>query len=143
MRYVIAADVALRLLAERAGVAPPGRLVAPTLLRSQVLSGLYGAVRAGAFGRGEARARLAHLRGLGVRLLGDRVLMDRAWDVAARLGWADTLQAEYLALTLLQADAFVTLDAELARVAAGVVPVASYARMLAGDGAGDGPRGMD
>jgi hypothetical protein len=69
--------------------------------------------------------------------------MDRAWDVAARLGWADTLQAEYLALTLLQADAFVTLDAELARVAAGVVPVASYARMLAGDGAGDGPRGMD
>ncbi len=61
-----------------------------------------------------------------IRLLGDGVLRRRAWDIAERLGWASTFEAEYLALTQLQADAFVTLDADLARRAEGVVTVASY-----------------
>jgi hypothetical protein len=34
--------------------------------------------------------------------------------IADQLGWPDTLDAEYVALTQLQADAFITLDAELA-----------------------------
>lgn len=59
-----------------------------------------------------------------IRLLGDAVLRRRAWEIAEQLGWAETYDAEYLALTLLQADAFVTLDAELARQAEGVVPLA-------------------
>ena len=50
-----------------------------------------------------------------IRLLGDAVLRRRAWEVADQLGWDSTYDAEYVALTLLQADAFVTLDAELAR----------------------------
>jgi hypothetical protein len=133
MRYVIAPDAALRLLAERAVVPPQVRLVAPTLLRSQVLAELYAASRQGAFDRAEARRRLDHLRALDIRLLGDRVQQARAWDVAERLDWPDTLMAEYLALTLLQADAFVTLNDALARAAAAIVPVASYARMLAGE----------
>jgi predicted nucleic acid-binding protein len=41
------------------------------------------------------------------------------------LGWAPTYNAEYVALTQLQADAFVTLDAELARSVEGVVETAS------------------
>jgi predicted nucleic acid-binding protein len=41
------------------------------------------------------------------------------------LGWASTYNAEYVALTQLQADAFVTLDAELARSVEGVVETAS------------------
>jgi hypothetical protein len=45
--------------------------------------------------------------------------------VADRLGWESTCDAEYLALTQLQADAFVTLDAELAPAAEGIVKVAS------------------
>jgi predicted nucleic acid-binding protein len=60
-----------------------------------------------------------------IRLLGDAVLQRRAWELADRLGWESTYDAEYLALTQLQADAFVTLDAELARRAEGVVPTAT------------------
>ncbi len=40
-------------------------------------------------------------------------------------GWAATYVAEYVALTLLQADAFVTLDAELARRVEGIVATAT------------------
>ena len=50
-----------------------------------------------------------------IRLLGDAVLRRRAWDIAEGLGWAETYDAEYVALTQLQGDAFVTLDTELAR----------------------------
>src|SRR5438477_148754 len=50
-----------------------------------------------------------------IRLFGDAVLRRRAWEIATELGWAETYTAEYIALTQLQADAFVTLDAKLAR----------------------------
>ena len=53
------------------------------------------------------------------------MLRRRAWEVAERLGWAETYAAEYVALTQLQADAFVTLDAELARRLEGIVPTAT------------------
>ncbi len=60
-----------------------------------------------------------------IRLLGDAALQRRAWDVADRLGWTETYDAEYIALTQLQADAFVTLDAKLARRVKDVVPTAT------------------
>jgi predicted nucleic acid-binding protein len=60
-----------------------------------------------------------------IRLLGDAVLRRRAWDLADRLGWASTYNAEYVALTQLQADAFVTVDVELARSVEGIVATAS------------------
>ena len=60
-----------------------------------------------------------------IRLLGDAVLRRRAWDVAEQLGWATTYDAEYVALTQLQADAFVTLDAALVRRVEGIVPTAT------------------
>ncbi len=62
---------------------------------------------------------------LPIRLLGDAVLRRRAWEVADQLGWASAYNAEYVALTQLQADAFVTLDAELARSVEGIVATAS------------------
>jgi predicted nucleic acid-binding protein len=52
------------------------------------------------------------------------VLRRRAWAIAEQLGWAETYDAEYVALTLLQADALVTLDAELARQVEGIVATA-------------------
>lgn len=124
MKYVIGPDVALRLAEEAAKIPDEHQLLAPTLLRSQLLSLLYRAERAGAISRQEAERRLTYVRGLRLRLLGDRVLQKVAWQIAEQLGWPDTLDAEYLALTRLQADAFITLDAELARVAQGVVRVA-------------------
>lgn len=58
------------------------------------------------------------------------MLQRTAWNIALELAWPDTLAAEYLALTRLQADAFVTLDPALERAAAGVVPVARIADLL-------------
>jgi predicted nucleic acid-binding protein len=52
------------------------------------------------------------------------VLQNTAWKVADQLGWPDTCQAEYVALTQLQADAFVTLDAQLANAVKDLVTVA-------------------
>jgi hypothetical protein len=59
------------------------------------------------------------------RLLGDRVLQNVAWKVADELGWPDTLDAEYLALTQLQADTLITLDRQLARAVKDLVTVAA------------------
>jgi predicted nucleic acid-binding protein len=53
------------------------------------------------------------------------VLRRNAWKLADQLGWASTYDAEYVALTKLQADAFVTLDAELACRVEGIVPTAT------------------
>ncbi len=130
MRYVIALDAALRLFRDRA--VPPGgaKLVAPTLLRSQAVAHLYAAARRGEIDRDEARAQLDHMRALNIRLLGDRVLQSFAWTFAERLGWEDTFTAEYIALTKLQADAFVTLDPDLARAAGTLVPLATYDDMM-------------
>ena len=62
---------------------------------------------------------------LPIRLLGDAVLRRNAWRIADRLGWSDTLMAEYVALTVLQADALVTLDEGLARSLDGIVATAT------------------
>ena len=59
-----------------------------------------------------------------MRLLGDRVLQANAWRIADELGWTDTYTAEYIAVTQLQADAFVTLDPRLAEAVQGLVRVA-------------------
>jgi hypothetical protein len=51
------------------------------------------------------RDRLACVGRMPIRLLGDAVLRRRAWELADQLGWASTYNAEYVALTQLQADA--------------------------------------
>lgn len=130
-RYVIEPATALVLAERRASVPARHQLLAPSLLRSQVLALLFGDVQRGALTRKEAAQRLDHLRGLDIRLLGDRVLQRVAWDIALELGWADTFVAEYLALTRLQADALVTIDAELAGIASRVVATASIDDLLA------------
>jgi predicted nucleic acid-binding protein len=75
--------------------------------------------------------RLARVWAMPIRLLGDAVLRRNAWRIADKLGWADTYDAEYIALTKLQADALVTLDAELARRAAEIVPTATIDALTA------------
>jgi len=123
-RYVIGPDVAMRLAHERTALSDKHRLLAPTLLRSQLLSALYQAVQRGELTKKDADGCLNYVRGLRIRLLGDRVLQSVAWKIADQLGWPDTLDAEYVALTQLQADAFVTLNRQLARAVADLVVVA-------------------
>ena len=72
--------------------------------------------------RKEAERQLEYVRGLRMRLLGDRVLQNVAWK-AALLGWADTFDAEYVALTQLHADASITLDRQLAHAVKDLVTV--------------------
>lgn len=123
-RYVISPDVAMRLAQDEAVISDEHRVLAPTLLRSQLLSLLYQAVQRGEITKKDAERRLDYVRGLRIRLLGDRVLQNVAWKVAEQLGWADTLDAEYVALTQLQADALITLDRQLADDVKDLVAVA-------------------
>ena len=60
----------------------------------------------------------------------DRVLQSLAWKLADQLGWPDTFVAEYIALTQLQADAFVCIDPALARAVDNTVTVASIDDLL-------------
>jgi predicted nucleic acid-binding protein len=123
-RFVVDCGVVLQLASEGYEVPPQHELLAPTLLRSQTLSALHEAVQRGELDADVARERLRRVGEIKIRLLGDAVLRRNAWEIAGRLGWAETYDAEYLALTKLQADAFVTLDEALARKAEAVVPTA-------------------
>ena len=124
-RFVVDCGVVLQLASEGIEVADEHELLAPTLLRSQTLSALHQAVHGSEIPPDVALDRLAYIRAMPIRLLGDAVLRRRALDIAEQLGWAETYDAEYVALTQLQADAFVTLDAELARRVAGIVRTAT------------------
>lgn len=130
-RFALAPDIALLLARDKAKVPEGHALLAPTLLRSQVLSQLYSAVRSGELAKKDADVQLDYLRGLQIRLLGDRVLQRHAWEIASKLGWQDTYSAEYIAVTRLQADALVTSDRDLAAAARSFVDVASLEELLA------------
>ena len=124
-RFVVDAGAVLHLASAEFAVPAAHVLLAPTLLRSQTLSALHESVLRGAITADVGRDRLLAIGRMPIRLLGDAVLRRKAWDVADQLGWATTYRAEYVALTLLQADAMVTLDKELARSVKGIITIAS------------------
>jgi predicted nucleic acid-binding protein len=128
-KFVIDPGTAIRLVSEGVEVSAAHRLLAPTLFRSQVLATLHEAVHRGELTAEVGRARLDAIGRMPIRLLGDGVLRRRAWAIADELGWPSTYEAEYLALTQLQGDAFVTQDADLARRAEGVVTIAAFAAL--------------
>jgi predicted nucleic acid-binding protein len=105
-------------------VNPAHQLVAPSSIRSQALDLLLRRVRSGTLTEQEALQLHERITELKMRLLGDRVSRRAAWRIAMDHDWSTVLDAEYLAVAKLQADALVTLDPELARKAAGVVPLA-------------------
>jgi predicted nucleic acid-binding protein len=124
-RFVLDCETLLRIAAGEIKVAPEHGLVAPTLVRSQALSALYESARRGQITRAEGLERVRRINSLQVRFLGDRVLQQQAWKVAEELGWETTYPAEYVALTTLQADVFVTGDRELAEAVSGIVETAT------------------
>lgn len=128
--FVIDAALAVDLAVGGARIPPEHHLAAPTLLRSQVLALVYGSVRRGEIHQQDGRRILDGIRALRIRLLGDRVLQDRAWRIAAELDWPDTYQAEYIALTQLQADKLATADENLRAAARGFVETALPAEIL-------------
>jgi predicted nucleic acid-binding protein len=122
-RFVIDPPTLLHLVTESVAVAPGHQLVAPQLLRSQALDLLYDAVRLGRLTEHAALDAHESMTGLKIRLLGDRVSRRVAWRIAREHGFESTSDAEYLAVTRLQADLFVTVDAEARARAQGIVPV--------------------
>jgi len=123
-RFVVDCEVLLRIAAGEVEVAPGHQLVAPALVRSQALAAMYGAARRGEISAAEGRDRVRRINSLKVRFLGDKVLQANAWEIAEQLGWETIYDAEYVALTRLQADALVTGNADLARAVSGVVETA-------------------
>lgn len=130
MKCVIDPGTAIALADRGATVPAKHTLLAPTLLRSHVLAILYADVQRGARARKDAMKCLEYLRGLQIRLLGDRVLQRVAWEVAERLGWHDTFVAEYVALTKLQGDLLITTSGEFAASVRDVVRVGDIAELL-------------
>jgi predicted nucleic acid-binding protein len=124
-RFVVDCETLLRIVAGEIEVAAEHQLVAPTLVRSQALSALYEASRRGEISAADGLERVTRINSLKVRFLGDKVLQRTAWRIADELGWETTSDAEFVALTQLQADAFVTSDAELARAVSGLVETAT------------------
>jgi predicted nucleic acid-binding protein len=124
-RFVVDASAVLAVLADGITVDPEHELVAPTLLRSEVLSRLHEAVARGELSPEVGLERLERIGRMGIRYLGDGVLRRVAWKIADAQGWDGTSEAEYLALTQLQAHALVTADAAVAGRAEGIVTVAT------------------
>ena len=128
-RFVVDCETLLRVTAGEIEIASEHELVAPTLVRSQALSALYEAYRRGELSAAEGVAQVTRMNSLKVRFLGDKVLQRTAWRVAEQLGWERTYDAEFVALTQLQADAFVTSDRKLARAVSGLVRTAPVEAM--------------
>src|SRR5215471_6274377 len=130
-RYVIDAPTLLHLVDARLRVDPGHQLVAPNSIRSEALELLLRDVHAGK--RTETAALEAHERmtETKMRLFGDRVSRRTAWELARQHDWDTLRDAEYLAVTRLQADALVTVDPRLAATARDAVAVAAVGDLLA------------
>src|ERR1700761_5513699 len=116
-RYVIDPPTLLHLVDAGLRADPGHQLVAPNSIRSEALELLLREVLTGK--RAEEAALRAHerLTGMKMRLLGDRVSRRTAWQIAREHGWDTLRDAEYLAVTRLQADALITVDPSLAATA--------------------------
>jgi predicted nucleic acid-binding protein len=123
-RFVVDPLAVIELASAQIEVASTHELLAPTLLRSETLSLVHESVHRGEIPAAVGRGRLTLIGQIKIRYLGDAVLRRNAWDLAEKLGQPSTYKTEYLALTRLQGDALVALDAELAQLADNVVPVA-------------------
>lgn len=128
-RFVIDAPTLLQLVGEGIPVSSGHQLVAPQVLRSQALGLLFAAVGRGELTEAEALARHDAMTRMKIRSLGDRVSRRVAWSIAREHGLASTVDAEYLAVTRLQADVFVSVDAGVRARAAAVVPVGTIEQL--------------
>ena len=130
-RYVIDAPTLLHLVDSAAPIDSSHQLVAPNRIRSEALELLLYDVRQGTRTEKEALALHERMTELKMRLLGDRVSRRNAWDIARERDWDNLRDAEYLSVAKLQADALITIDADLAAKADGVVPLAELGALLA------------
>jgi predicted nucleic acid-binding protein len=130
-RFAIDGPSVLQLVRGAHTVDPAHRLVAPNSIRTDVLELLLLEVRDGRLTDSAALELHERMTEVKIRLLGDRVSRRTAWRIAREHGWSTLRSAEYLAIAKLQADALITADADLARHAEGIVPLARVADVVA------------
>lgn len=129
-RYAIDAAALLQVAESGRAPADAHQLVAPRGIRTDALQLLLDDVRAGRRTEEEALALHERITELRIRALGDRVSRAVAWRIALEHG-LDVSTAEYLAVTQLQADVLVAAGPELARTAAGLVPLGDLSGLFA------------
>jgi predicted nucleic acid-binding protein len=117
VRYVVDANVLVQACIDEGGLGPleGHEILVPPIAASDTVSSL----REMGF-RGEISAELGRLAlesflSLKYSVENPPGLWDAATDVAGRLGWAKTYDAEYVALARLLGCPLVTLDARMAR----------------------------
>ena len=79
-----------------------------------------------------AKSHLEYIRKMRIRILGDRVLQAKAWKIAEQLQLSDTIDAEYIALTALQADFLMASSEVLRRNVNGYVELATLEQVIQG-----------
>ena len=127
---MIDAPTLLHLVADDIVVGAAHQLVAPNLIRSQALSLLLAAVRAGELTEEVALQRHERITEIKLRLPGDRGSRRTARKITREHGWENTFDAEYLAVCMLQADALITIDETLAAKAAHIVALATLGALV-------------
>ncbi len=130
-RFVIDPPTLVQLADGSHSVHPSHRLVAPNSIRSEALDLLLQRVRGGTLTEQTALELHERITGVKMRLLGDRVSRRTAWQIARDRDWSTLTEAEYLAVSKLQADALITVNPEMAAKATGIVPLAPFTDLLA------------
>ncbi|PQZ92305.1 hypothetical protein CQ018_12435 [Arthrobacter sp. MYb227] len=123
-RFAIDPPALLAIVRSGTPVHPGHQLVAPHAIRTAALELLLAEVEAGTLDEAGALPLHESMTAVKIRTLGDRVSRGTAWKLARKHGWDSLGDAEYLAVGVLQADALVALDAQLAARASGIVPLA-------------------
>lgn len=120
----------LHLVANDLELDPAHQLGAPNHFRCQALSVLLATVASGDMTERTALEHHERLTEVKMRLLGDRVSRRTAWRLAREHGWDSTLDAEYIAVCKLQADALISVDPAMVAKAGSIVPLAELVDLI-------------
>jgi predicted nucleic acid-binding protein len=123
VRVVIDANVIVQLSLAGAELGPleGHHLIAPPIMASEVTSTLCEMTFRGEIPLDSARIAVARLGTLPITYERPDGLYERSWDLARRLGWAKSYDAEYVVLSMMTGSPLITMDDRLRRGAGHLV----------------------
>jgi predicted nucleic acid-binding protein len=136
--YIVAANVMVQAAIDAAGLGPfaSDELVAPPVMPSEALSSVHELRYRREITAALADQALEWLVGASYVIRQPPGLARAAWEVANRLGWAKTYDAEYVALARLLDLPLVTFDRRLARGASQLARIIVPGESVPGDSVG-------